>query len=457
MVDVVSTHQPEGDGGPVEIHVFVPEGTEHQAERWRRATEGSLDVLGSRVGVYPYETVTVVFSPIRAMRTVGMEYPTLFTGMMGDPIWDADLVSKFRLPEVVIAHEFVHQYFYGIVGSNEFEEAFLDEGFTQYWGAEAMIGTYGDESGGGELLGRPVGMSAFERSNLSYSRHPPLPVWSEPSYLVRGYNIGIQFYYRPATIFRTASGLFGRETMDRVFALYYQRWAFRHPRFEDFLNAAREAGGEEVADFLLEAFTQPDLPDYKVAWMRNEAWSSPRGRIVTDEGIVENGPDLDDDSLVGLDPAAHEIDGTLLMEVLDPGSTHGGDQQPGRIERRAIVYESGEPDEGWKLEENEFHLSEVRIEGPGWRHLPVEVRFRFADGAVVGEIWDGRARYRTYRFLRAAPLSEVRLDPEGIIAADPDWVNNAEKVEADGEMVNDWSMWLGGLFQVLMEGMSQWL
>jgi hypothetical protein len=109
------------------------------------------------------------------------------------------------------------------------------------------------------------------------------------------------------------------------------------------------------------------------------------------------------------------------------------------------------------LEENEFHLSEVRIEGPGWRHLPVEVRFRFADGAVVGEIWDGRARYRTYRFLRAAPLSEVRLDPEGIIAADPDWVNNAEKVEADGEMVNDWSMWLGGLFQVLMEGMSQWL
>jgi hypothetical protein len=180
-------------------------------------------------------------------------------------------------------------------------------------------------------------MSAFERSNLSYSRHPPLPVWSEPSYLVRGYNIGIQFYYRPATIFRTASGLFGRETMDRVFALYYQRWAFRHPRFEDFLHAARETGGEEVADFLLEAFTQPNLPDYQVAWMRNEAWSSPRGRIVTDEGIVENGPDLDDDSLVGLDPAAHEVDGTLLMEVLDPGSTHGGDQQPGRIQRRAIV------------------------------------------------------------------------------------------------------------------------
>ena len=62
------------------------------------------------------------------------------------------------------------------------------------------------------------------------------PVWSKPSYLARGYSIGTQFYRRPATTLRTAAALFGQDTMDRVFALYYQRWAFRHPRFEDFLE-----------------------------------------------------------------------------------------------------------------------------------------------------------------------------------------------------------------------------
>ena len=73
------------------------------------------------------------------------------------------------------------------------------------------------------------------------------------------------------------------------------------------------------------------------------------------------------------------------------------------------------------------------------------------------EIWDGKARYRVYRFLRPAPLSEVRLDPELRIALDPDRTNNGLTREADDELVSDWSIWLGGLSQLLLEGVSQWL
>jgi hypothetical protein len=126
MVDVVTTHQPAGDGGPVEIHVFLPAYSEAQAPRWRRAAEGSLDVLGARVGPYPYATLTVVMPPFRQTETWGMEYPTLFTGLAGDPLWDVPLIAGMRMNEQVIAHEFCHEYFYGLIGTNEFEEAFLE-------------------------------------------------------------------------------------------------------------------------------------------------------------------------------------------------------------------------------------------------------------------------------------------------------------------------------------------
>ncbi len=85
------------------------------------------------------------------------------------------------------------------------------------------------------------------------------------------------------------------------------------------------------------------------------------------------------------------------------------------------------------------------------------MRFRFADGAVVDDRWDGRAPYRIYRFLRAAPLSEVRIDPGGRIALDPDPVNNGRLREPDRRLVNDWATWVGALAQLLGEALASWL
>ena len=52
MVHAVTTHQPQGPGEAVEIHVVVPRGTEHQVPRWQQATRVSLDVLGYK-GAHP--------------------------------------------------------------------------------------------------------------------------------------------------------------------------------------------------------------------------------------------------------------------------------------------------------------------------------------------------------------------------------------------------------------------
>jgi hypothetical protein len=457
MSVVEATHQPAGTGGPVAITVFLPQGTEHQAPRWRRAAEACLDVLGSRVGPYPYDVLTVVKPPASALRTAGMEYPTLFTGGPGDPLWDLDLFSGIRLGEVVVAHECAHQYFYGLVGTNEFEEAFLDEGFTDHWGNEIMIAAFGEDAGG-DILGRRLSITGIERMGLPGGSAAVPPIRFGPSYLLRGHSIGAQFYNRPAATVRTAAALFGRSVVDRVFAHYLRTWKFRHPGVEDFLAAARAAAGEEVADFFAEAFTQTRQPDYRVARLDSLPWSAPRGRLVAPDGGVDEASDpAVARSSLGLDPAAREDDGRLQIELLDPGWTLGDQHRPGRIVRRQVRPQTGEPDEAWQSREEEFHLSTVRLEGPAWQRLPVEVMFRFADGATVQESWDGRAPYRIYRFLRAAPLSEVRLDPEGKIALDPDPVNNARLRQPDRRLVDDWALWLGALFQLAGEALASWL
>ncbi len=462
MVDVVSTHQPAGSGGPVEIHVFFPAGVEDQVAAWTEAARGSLDVMGARVGPYPYETLTMVFGPWWAGPTFGMEYPTLFTADAGDPFWESGPMSGVPMNEATITHEFAHQYFQGMVASNEFEEAYLDEGLTEFWGYEIMATLYGDEGGMGRLFGRGLGVSAYESMTLPGGSMPE-PVWSGPSYLTRRGSRFRQFYNVPAATMHTAGALFGRETVDRVFARYFERWAFGHPRFEDFLVVARETADDAFADFVLEAFSEHILPDYRVESLETEIWERPRGRLVTPTGIIEPVPrsrdaeESDEMALAGLDPVAREQEGRLVVEILDPGWTRGAARSPGGIERRAVEPGRGAPEADWQAEEGEFHVSTVRLEGSGWAHLPVEVRFLFADGATVEETWDGRARYRLYRFLRPAPLTEVRLDPEGKLALDTDPANNALAREADDELSNDWSRWLGGLFQLVLEGASQWL
>ena len=86
----------------------------------------------------------VIDTPKEAAGADGMEYPTLVTAtsVAFDP-----LQQRFE-PEVVALHEYGHQSFYGMLASNEFEEPWLDEGFTSWFTHKAMERTYHSLLGG---------------------------------------------------------------------------------------------------------------------------------------------------------------------------------------------------------------------------------------------------------------------------------------------------------------------
>ena len=454
MESFTSTHE-LATGGEVEIQIFQPQGFEHQVERWMYATGASLDVMSKRVMPYPYDTVTVVLPPMAGLRGLGMEYPTFFTGGPGGRVWDESPIATTRINENIIAHEFAHQYFMGLLATNEFEDAFMDEGMTEYWGAEIIVDTWGEESGSGMLFGRPINAhSTSIRSKPAERRYPP--VWSGPSFLARGYSGGQQFYNRPHVTMQTAAGLFGQETVDAIFKAYADKWAFRHPRVEDFWAVAEEVAGEDVAAMLRESYLQPDIPDFKVAELTTRKHKAPRGYTVVDGEQVYVGPDRDVVALFAVHEESLEGDGNIMLDVLDPGYTRE-ERVMGKIERRVVTPQQTEADADYSTDGVTLFESRARVEGPGWDTLPVTVRLRFADGAVIDDIWDAKAIYREYRVLREAPLESIVIDPDYKIRLDIAPLNNGLSNEPQGEVPDSWSRWMMGLYQALAEGAASWL
>ena len=101
------------------------------------AAKKALSRYSQWYGTYPYSTLSIVVPPPGGNGAGGMEYPTLVTA------WGASDKEPDLELERVVVHEIGHQFFYGLVASNEFEEAWLDEGFTSYAEDKVMEAEYG--------------------------------------------------------------------------------------------------------------------------------------------------------------------------------------------------------------------------------------------------------------------------------------------------------------------------
>jgi hypothetical protein len=102
--------------GGVKVNVYsVSSISTSSANSMLSVATGALDAHAARFGAYPYGEADVVLD--NGFWFGGMEYPGFVL----------DLVSSTAL-----AHELAHQWFYGIVGDDEYNTPWLDEGFTDY-------------------------------------------------------------------------------------------------------------------------------------------------------------------------------------------------------------------------------------------------------------------------------------------------------------------------------------
>ncbi len=268
------------DGSVILVQAFVQPEREKYFERYIDAVKNCLAFFEENIGPYPYQNITLVDVP-RTGNSGGMEYPTLFTV-------SAELFSPRATgwPEYLVAHEFSHQYFQGILANNEVYEAWLDEGFASYFATKIIfkfypeilntfkfasyIPVYGIEFFSYKEI--PIIYTLAEipvpegtQSLISYYRNLTLGAITDTSYKQPSrLSYAVNSYSKPELVLHTLERYLGYDTMMKIVRHYYEGFKFRHPTTNDFFNSVREFSGEEIDWFFNEFFNSSKVFDYRV-------------------------------------------------------------------------------------------------------------------------------------------------------------------------------------------------
>jgi hypothetical protein len=234
-----------------------------------------------------------------------MEYPML---VMNEP---AMYSRYFHELDDTNAHELGHNWFYGMLGSDERAHPWLDEGFTQHIEADYTDTKY------------PDGIFARARS-FPWLRGYHMRDLNELDYLERawlrdeqplttpadsatGYDTySVAAYTKPASMLHTLRGVMGDSIFGEFLHDYYRRGLFRHPRPADVVAAANEASGADYSKFFHDWVETTARPSFALGKIRRE------GNRAT--VIVQRKEDMSFPIRV----QATFADGTVQEKVVDP-------------------------------------------------------------------------------------------------------------------------------------------
>jgi hypothetical protein len=252
---------------PVEMRLLLQPEHASQAERHFSATRTTLRHYGEWFGPYPYGHITIV-DPAYQSGAGGMEYPTLFTA---GTRWLAP--ARVTTPEGVTVHEAGHQFWYGIVGNNEFEDAWMDEGFNTFSTARAIAADDDPNYLALRYFGgfvpwvvTDIALSRESEGNrlAGYRRDAKSDAQSTPSYRYFPTTGGSITYNKTALWLNTMERWLGWPTLQRIMATHFERWQFRHPKPQDFFAIANEVSGRDLGWYFDQVYRSSNVFDYGV-------------------------------------------------------------------------------------------------------------------------------------------------------------------------------------------------
>ena len=252
---------------PIDMRLLLQPEHADQADRHFDATRTTLKYYGEWFGPYPYGHITIV-DPAYQSDAGGMEYPTLFTA---GTRWLAP--ARVTTPEGVTVHEAGHQFWYGIVGSNEFEDAWMDEGFNTFSAARAVAQVHDPNYLAIRYFGgfvpwvfKDIAISRETDGNrlAGYRHDAESDAPSTPSYRYFPATGGNITYNKTALWLNTMERWLGWATLQRIMSAYFAAWKFKHPRPADFFHTASTAAGSDLTWFFDQAYRSSNVFDYGV-------------------------------------------------------------------------------------------------------------------------------------------------------------------------------------------------
>jgi peptidase M1-like protein len=247
----------QGSMGPVKLNIMMQPAHVNQEERHALILKQTMDRFDRWYGPYPYKTLTLV-DPEAGSAAEGMEYPTFITGGTS---WF--MPKGIYLPELVVEHEFGHQYWYGMVATNEFEDAWMDEGINSYTELKIMDDVLGPRTSIFNFLGITLGERELQR--LSYLQPADLdPIAQNGWEYVNYSSYGGITYGKTAVALLTLESVIGEQTMQQAMHTYFMRYRFTHPTKEDFLKTIEEVSGKDLRWYFNQAIYGTQVLDYEV-------------------------------------------------------------------------------------------------------------------------------------------------------------------------------------------------
>ena len=225
------------------------------AATWRTLHEAAPKMMAffeERYGPYLYPQMTIAQGG-----DGGMEYPmiTLVTGKRSPPSLHG-----------VTAHEVAHMWFYGMIGSNEADHAWMDEGFTSYATREALA--HIREQPRPSHASAMYGILNMKRLGLFEPLNTPSD-WFDTNVAY-----GVASYSGGEMMLDMLGYVISDSLRDRFLLEYHRQYAFRHAGPHDVERVAEQVSGIHL-DWYFQQFGDANWNlDYAIRRFR----SNPHGQ-----------------------------------------------------------------------------------------------------------------------------------------------------------------------------------
>ena len=201
----------------------------------------SLDYFNDLIGPYPYTTLEL--APVDLFGAAGVEFPQLI--YMGSSYYTSD--SNLDVPnslDFTVAHEVLHQWWYGTVGNNQYDHAFIDEGLTNFMSSTLYFtDVYGPEAGEimtNRYLEAPFISTVTTDNDVIVNT----PTDDFPS----GNAYGYAAYVKAPMGFKAIYDEIGHDAFAAAVQQYYIDHRFSVASPDDLLAAFENASGQELDD-----------------------------------------------------------------------------------------------------------------------------------------------------------------------------------------------------------------
>ena len=198
-------------GKVVEVYSYY---TPAHKNLWKWSVQYTKDALrfySSEVGEYPYQTASIVQGP--QSFGGGMEYPTITV---------ISPVASAKDLDVIIAHEIGHNWFQGVLATNERAHPWMDEGFNSFYEKKYTRLKYGAQPQWEEVL---------FRTKAHFKKDQPIATHSTD---FEATNYLLTSYQKTAQWLSAIEKEMGEQKFKQMMQAYFKTWQFKHPQPEDF-------------------------------------------------------------------------------------------------------------------------------------------------------------------------------------------------------------------------------